>query len=713
VNVTVKAFVALAAAALLAAAAQQVAAVSDLPDDVKPFWDAYSAAKQADDEPSMDKAVQQHRAMAERALGILLDDYCQHAVPALPDELRALAWSMDRVDRHERFINRVRAVLDLDAAGRKERYDIFQRLYANEKALDAALADPKDEALTRVTVEFTRVADGMEKLNEPEMAITALMEAASVEQRRNRLWERAVLLKRVVGIAEKQPFKQFEWDEAADELKRLVAQGYDPDKPKGEGAASAASKGAGAGAPTAPAAPKDKLGSFAPGSAEQTFKLAMESSKKGLAGDVLPTFYPQENFYLWTFSDLEGPGPKVFDTQRSIHILSAGKPWNLFREGAKFSLDSDGDGHADVSFTPTNTPELVEAPRPDGGTYPLMFCVPSDKEQQYGMDLNYEPQAGSVRLRFAPGGGLRGDVLGESWLIVDNNMSGTFGDTQDEWGDGFTPSPSNEQSFFRDPDAILIGKNRVAMPWSSVLPLADGFYAASIKPDGSELSLHKLQLDAGQVKLDCTTKVQPTHVLIEEVSGVLPGAILNVLPAKRGGTVSVPAGTWQFVMARLESGTKTGLQQARVYRGHAPTFEVKAGATVTLPFGAPYVLRLKPGPDDVKVDEEGNTTLSFWSMRCFGRGGEEYAQLYDEPLQPEVEVLGPDGKKLGKPRKTAVADIDAWQKLGEKVLFFPMPLTMTLPKANYTFKLSQTKAHGLLGGPFNPEEPPKAAGGKP
>src|SRR4029077_6825215 len=129
--------------------------------------------------------------------------------------------------------------------------------------------------------------------------------------------------------------------------------------------------------------------------------------------------------------------------------------------------------------------------------------------------------------------------------------------------------------------------------------------------------------------------------------------------------------------------------QARVYRGHAPTFEVKAGATVTLPFGAPYSLRLKPGPDDVKGAEEGTPTLSFWSMRCFGRGGEEYAQLYDEPLQPEVEVLGADGKKVGKPHKTAVVDVEAWQALGDKVLYFPPPLMMTLPKGGkYTFRLS-------------------------
>lgn len=714
-NGKVKAACLMLVAAMLLAWTQQPAAVQDLPDEVKPFWDAYYAAKQLDDEPAMDKAVQRYRLLSERTLGILLDDYCQHAVPSLPDELRTLAWTMDRVGRSERFITRVRVVLELDAAGRKERYSLFQREYANERALDEALQDPKGEAYARVITEFTRIADGLEKLNEPEMAFIALMNAASVELRRNQLWERAVLIKRAVGLVQDMPFKQYEWDEAIDELKRLKSQGYDPDKPKGEGpAASGASGGGAAGTPAPAAESKDKLEAYAPGSTELVVKLQVEGNKKGLSGFVLPTFYPPDNYFLWPLSFLDGNGPAMFDTQRSVHIETAGKTWNLFREGTKFSLDSDGDGKPDITFTPSNNPELVEVPLPGNRSYPLMVCVPSDREQQYGMELNYEPQSASARIRFLPGGGLRGEVMGESWLVVDNNISGTFGDLKDEWGDGFTPTTSEEQAFSRDPDAIIVGKNKLAVPWSSVLPLADGFYRANLKEDGSELTLRKLQLETGLVKLDCTTKVMPSHVLIEEVSGALPGAILNVVPAKKGGTVTVPAGEWRFVMGRLESGSKTTMQHARIYRGRAQPFTVKAGETVSMPFGAPYQLRLRPGSDDVKLTEEDDTALFFWSMRVFGRGGEEYAQIFDEPLQPEVEVLGADGKKVGKPHKTGVADIEAWQAQGDKVLYFPPPLMLTLPKGGkYTFRLSQSKSHGLLGGPFVPEESAKAAGGKP
>jgi hypothetical protein len=262
-------------AALLLAWCQQKPpmAIQDLPDDLKPFWDAYYPAKEADDEAAMDKAVQRFRPMSERTLRILLDDYCHQPTPAMPDELRTLAWSMDRVGRSERFITQVRNVLDLDAAGRKERYSLFLREYAAERALDEALRDPKEDALARVATEFTRIADGLEAVNEPEMAIIALMNAASVELRRNRLWERAVLIKRAVGLAATMPFKQYEWDEAAEELKRLKSQGYDPDKPKGEGLES---KGGGA-TPAAPSASAPKgdspLDSYAPGSTEQVFKL--------------------------------------------------------------------------------------------------------------------------------------------------------------------------------------------------------------------------------------------------------------------------------------------------------------------------------------------------------------------------------------------------------------------------------------------------------
>jgi len=696
----------LAALALPGVAAQDAQpVVEELPENLQPFWKDYWPAKQADDEEAMDRSVRLHRKLAEWTLNLLLDDWCGKPVDGLPDELRALAWSLDRVDRGTRCIERVRFVLDLEPTQRLQRLGEMNDLYAADAAFDEALATPGDDAWARVAEQYDACATGFEKLGDFDFAVRALNNLAEVELRRKRLWERALAFQRLVELADRLPFKDAAAEGAAAELVRLREQGFDPSQPKPDPSSMPSGDGAGSGAGTPAADGKASgagrtLDSFAAGSAPVTVKLHLDAPKKGLAPVVLPGFFPLDNPFLWTYSWLEGDGPAAFDTQRSVHLAPGGKRWQLLRDGFDFFIDADGDGQGDASISSSSTPQRIEVPLPDGRTWPIMACLPSDQEQQYGMELNYAPSASTARMRFHIAGGMRGEVLGESWLVLDNNMTGTYGDQVEQWGDGFTPTSPDADSWWRDPDAIQVGKGKVALPYSSVLPVAGAFYRASITPDGSELTLRKLDLATGLVKLDCATKVQPTHVLIEEVGGTLPGAMLNVVPAKKGGSVPVPAGSWRLAMARLESGTKTGLQQVRVYRGKAQAFTVEPGQTATLALGAPYQLRFRPTASDIKT-EDGETHIAFDSLRIFGRGGEEYAQIFDEPLMPEVEILGADGKKLVKGYKTMRADIELWTKAGDRCLYFPVPIRVSELKdpSKLGFKLSQ-KSHGLLGGPF-------------
>lgn len=689
--------------------------IRTMPDEVQPFWSKYWPAKLADDEEEMDKAVRLNRAMAQRSLNILLDDYCSLHSESLPDEMRALAWSLDRVEHQERYIERVRFVLGLDAAGRQARYALMIEFYDAELAVEDAVASKADSDWDAALAAFNRVAVGLERIGDIEFTLAALKNQADIEQRRNRQWERAVLYKRIAELAPKLAYVDVLAEEAALELERLRAMGFDPDKPKPDPstmppAGGGDVAGGGGGAVPTPEGTGRGLDAFAAGSSAVTVTMTLDSPKKGLAPVVLPTFAPLENEYLWYYSWIEGPGPEPFDTQRSAWFGAGGKRWNLLRDEQEFGLDSDGDGDAEVTFLPTSNPQRIEVPLADGRTWPLMVAAPGDREQMFGMELNYSPQPKTARLRFQVAAAQRGEVQGEPWLVYDSNLTGVYGDTVDEWGDGFTATTPGDEPFYRDPDAVLVGKAKVALPWSSVLPLADGFWRATITPDGGEVSVRKLDLQTGQVELDCATKVQPTHVLIEEVGGSLPGALLNVVPAKKGGSVTVPVGTWQFGFGRIESGTKTGMKQVRIYRGHSKPFEVKAGETTKVKFGAPYALRMKPGADDVKT-EEGETRVLLHSLRIFGRGGEEYAVLHDEPLQPEVEIVGADGKK-GKALKTLRSDISLWEVLGERSLYFPAPLVLPELKGGpHVFRLSQ-KSHPLLGGPLLPEETDKPAADK-
>jgi hypothetical protein len=713
--------VALLAAALLAPMQDESDPGHGLPADLQPFWTKYWAAKQADDESEMAKAVRGFRTQAEDSLDIFLDNYCNAPTDTMPDELRTLANTLDGVLHGSRFIERVRLVLDMDKSQRTTRFAARQLLGEARRRSDEAREQKTEEAWNVAGRLYRRIADTFEGINDHESAITALWELQIVETELNHPMERAKACARIIELAGKLPFNEARAVDATEQLEALKKMGYDPEHPdeltpppKAQPAGGAAPASAPTGAPLE--GKGHGLEAWAEGSTDVVVKLELDSPKKGLAPVVLPSFFPLDDEFLWTYSWIKGNGPAPFDTQRSIRLMPGGKGWQLLRDGLSFSIDGDGDGKGDVSFTPTSSPQRIEVPLADGRHWPLMVSVPGDREQTFGIELNYAPEKDAARLRFNVAGAMKGDVLGEPWLIYDNNLSGTYGDTVDQWGDGFTPDQPDDRTFFRDPDAVLIGKAKVAQPWSPVMPLQDGFWRATLTPEGTDLTLRKMDLELGAVKLDCATKVAPTHVLIEEVSGTLPGVVLNVVPAKRGAAVPVPAGTWQFVMGRLESGTKTGMDQVRIYRGHAKPFEVKAGETYTLQLGAPYQLRLKPGPEDMKT-EEGETKIQLTSLRTFGRGGEEYALLHNEPLQPEVEIVGPDGKKLGKPIKTMRADIALWQTDGERSLYFPAPLVVSeLKPGAYTFHLTQ-KSHPLLGGPFGPEpaetSAPAKDGGKP
>ncbi|HTE05212.1 MAG TPA: hypothetical protein VK824_03370, partial [Planctomycetota bacterium] len=347
--------------------------------------------------------------------------------------------------------------------------------------------------------------------------------------------------------------------------------------------------------------------------------------------------------------------------------------------------------------TPGSTPQRIELPAPDGKTsLPLMVSVPGDKESMFGILVNYSPQPVGARLRINLAASMDGKVLDETWKVYDANFTGKYGDIEDWWGDLVTAGVDSNPVNFHDPDAVLIGKAKAAIPWSTVLPVGEDFYRATIAPDGRSVTLRQLDLATGFVKLDINTAVTPTHILLQETTK-LEGAILNVVPAKKGGSVKVPAGTWQLVSGRLEKGARTSMQQVRIYKGQSAPIEVKAGETATLALGGPYRLEAVTKLDGKMTKLVANT------LRVFGRAREEYAMFFDESLQPDVEVRGADGHKLGKPEKLRRPDVEAWQASTEsdRMMWFPLDFQVENVKAEkLQLRLTQ-KSQSLLGGPFD------------
>ena len=690
------------------AGAQDSPPEPSMPERLNPFWSQYWPAKMADDEEKMDRASRLNSDLAEAALDILIDDYSAKPADWLPGELRTLAWSLDRATRGTRYIERVRFVLGLERRDLTARHAAMVQLGDSWAAFNEGVEKKDKELVAEAAAGFSKAAVPFEAIGDAEFASKCWLNAADAQHKLGDEWERAVALQKALAQLAKLPFSDPNADGAKSALDDLVGRGYDPDQPKPEGLPGGGGDmgegdGSGGAAPTG-GAPGRTLDSLAPGSKPVTAALEQDVPRKGLAAISFPNTPPLDNFLLWPYSYVKGNGPTPFDRQRSVFFEPWGRAWDMSRDGAEFSIDTDGDGKPEVSFTPNTSPIRIDVPAPDGGILPLMVCIPGERESMFSMDLNNSPQPGGARLRFHLASSMDGQVLGEDWKLFDSNLTGRFGDIAEHWGDGITRSDAELlPTKWYEPDAVLVGKAKTTIPFSPVMPLGDGFARVSCTPDGKAVTVQPLALETGFVKLDAATKVPPAHVLIREADGKLGNAILDVVPSRKGGTVAVPAGNWRFCFAHIESGAKTSMKNTRAYEGRSKPFAVEPGKTVTLSLGGPYELEVLPPKVNPPKEEgaEPSTVIDFETLRIFGRGGEEWALLFDDPLQPDVELLTADGKKVGKPHKTRRAELEDWQERGETVLWFASPFEIVGEKnaASLVPKLSQ-KSHVLLGGPF-------------
>ena len=94
----------------------------NMPEELQYFWDKWYPAREAGDQERMDKLAKDNREEAEDCLDLLLDDLSKQEIIELHHEVRSLAWALDSATRSERYITRVRLVLELEMRDRVRRY---------------------------------------------------------------------------------------------------------------------------------------------------------------------------------------------------------------------------------------------------------------------------------------------------------------------------------------------------------------------------------------------------------------------------------------------------------------------------------------------------------------------------------------------------------------------------------------------------------------
>ena len=688
----------LCAAAALAGALRvpQDAKVRKLPEELQQFWRDYTLAKDADDEEGMDKAVRRNHERAVRTLDLLIEDYCTIPKPDMPEELRTLAFTLGRVDGHQRYIDRVRFVLELPADLRPRRSEGIYSMNAAIDLYNKAEESNNPDDWAAALAAFQPVLQRWVDLEDAEQAVICLEYMALCEAARGRTAEQAALLQQLLEQGARLNYKDETVAKARITLEDLTKAGVEASS---AAAAPAASEPAAEAAP----APGGGLHAFEAGSAPIELALRDDKGSKGVGAVSLPGFYQPEQYLLWSRAWVETGAPDAFDDIRAVQLKPFGAGMTVERDGSKFQFDVNGDGTVDLSAALSNTPQRYELPAPDGkGFYPVMLAIPGDREDMFGVATNSSPSKEGANIRFAVGGALEVDALGSAWKLYDTNLSGVWGDAAAKYGnDGVTAYDPALENIWLETDSVLIGKAKAAIPWSTALPVGEDFYRAEIK-DNRTLTLQKLSLPVGQLKLDAASAVPPSQLVLYG-TGPIEGAFFNVVPAKKGGTVTLPAGIYRIASGAIESGKKTSMKFVRIYQGRSTEIEVKPGETTTLAIGAPYKLAVGT------ATQEGAGIIGGTTIRVFGRAGEEYAMLFDDPLQPDVEVRTQSGKKLVKGDRMARAGVEDYEKNRSTRgvdLWFPVDYAFELPGGeSFQVRLTQEK-HPLLGGPFDSDWTP-------
>jgi len=246
---------------------------------------------------------------------------------------------------------------------------------------------------------------------------------------------------------------------------------------------------------------------------------------------------------------------------------------------------------------------------------------------------------------------------------------------------------------FRDLDAMVVGKSKVAVPFSDVVRLGDTWTRIKLSDtQGKTLKTRAMSLDSGFVKVDWDGPNPPTSLVVGEVRE-LQGAYFDVAGKK---AVEVPVGRYQIAIGKIDKGKKTQAQQVWIFKGKSKAFEVKAGETTTLEMGGAYRFEFETENDGRKFTIKGDSIL------LYDRFDALIGKMAPNILLPEVTIKTETGSTLSKGKEMRIVSTEEFNK-GHFRAYLPQDFEIDKsPSAKCQARLS-LKKDKFLGGPFDSE----------
>lgn len=529
-------------------------------------------------------------------------------------------------------------------------------LEARTKLQTAAKAKDKD-ALNAGLDELNTLASKFQELGDGLFASYALWEIAAVLREDNQKVESGKVMKQIIDLLKASGFTKFKFLSDVENDYALIT---------GAGGSAGGDGGGPASGGSSTSWAADEAGQR--WSDPVPLKLVVDE-KLPWSKITTPGFTNSEDTMQWFGWQLRGNGPETFNE----NFKPLGREMKVRRDGVKIQIDEDGDGkYRDVKAQ--FKPSVVEMEKEfvDPWTkqtvkqkYAFLLGCGGEQETFFGFQINAAPGKDYYGMRYAPGCYLRGTALGLDLKIIDDNVSGRFGDSFNTSFGAYAKKPAMLLA-----DAMTIGNSNIAQPFSEFIEVGGEFYRLKMSTDDEAYSVktRKLAIETGTLLLDFKNKLKP-EALIVAATGEFKGAYFNIASGK---PVRVPVDRYKVAYGIMRTGRKESMQSCVIVAGDDMTsFEVKKDAETKIELGSPYHFVFEAeetGNGDVKVP--GN------SVAVMGRAGELYIRFWDDPPIPDSVQIYRDGKPVGKGMAMKRASFNDYQQGGLEVLFQPLDLTL-------------------------------------
>lgn len=350
---------------------------------------------------------------------------------------------------------------------------------------------------------------------------------------------------------------------------------------------------------------------------------------------------------LWLATTINGLLGKGLGEKSGIgEIHGMTPPVHLLRiKSTTYGLDADLDGQPDDTLRLGNKPTLaifdrvVDSVKTQGA---LFFWIGGSNEKVGGLALDMSSETGPnawARVYYRGATCLEVAIEGETLLFIDENATGTFGDTPAKYA-----PPRHAPYGLLICDSMILPGGKSPVPFSDFISVGGNYY--KLKFSGMVAKYRQLDMaktPTGKIRLDFQgpASLRPASVIVGE-ENVYTGAYFDLTSNPKG--VVVPAGVYRLTGGLVLQGSGEKSRSVSIGTGTAKLLEVKPGEEVTLRMGAPFSFDFKP------ETSAGILKVPGMSVKVLGAGGEVYLDPWEAVPTPEVYARKGgkgNGKKVG------------------------------------------------------------------